>query len=288
MSADLESTRALLALLEGGGRGSLATVIKTAGSTPQQPGARLLRREDGTLVGTVGGGAVERAVIAALESVLDDGRARVLVLDLARDLGMCCGGRMEVFVERIEGRPRLVVFGAGHVGRAVAALAPSIGFSVVVVDDREELNTEARFPGATRILAEPRDALDELAPRPEDHFLVTTHDHRLDEEALDTYARGPHAYLGMIGSKRKVYRVIARIRARRELPPLDRVYAPVGLDLGAVTPEEIAVSIAAELVAVRHGKRAGRPVGAHLRCVEDAARAAAPGRADHGEDGERP
>lgn len=270
MSADLETTRALLAVLEGGGRGALATVIRTAGSTPQQPSARLLRLEDGTLFGTVGGGAVERAVIAALEQVLDDGRARVLALDLARDLGMCCGGRMEVFVERIEGRPRLVVFGAGHVGRAVAALAPSIGFSVVVVDDREELNTEERFPGATRILAQPREALGELAPRPDDHLLVTTHDHRLDEEALDTYARHPHAYLGMIGSKRKVYRVIARIRSRRALPPLDRVYAPVGLDLGAVTPEEIAVSIAAELVAVRHGRRMGRRVGAHLRCVDEA------------------
>jgi xanthine dehydrogenase accessory factor len=275
--ASLETTRALLHLLERGGRGSLATVVKASGSTPQEPGARMLRLADGTLVGTVGGGAVERAVIGALEAVLDDGRARVVAFDLARDLGMCCGGRMEVFVERIEGRPRLVIFGAGHVGRAVAAIAPSLGFSVTVVDDREELNTAERFPGATRVLAEPRDALAEVAPRDDDHVLVTTHDHRLDEEALDTYARAPHAYLGMIGSRRKVLRVLARIRARRELPPLSRVYAPVGLDLGAVSPEEIAVSIAAELVAVRHGKGRG-PVGAHLRWIDEALAQDEPGR----------
>ncbi len=234
----------------------------------------MLRRGDGSLVGTVGGGAIERAVIGALETVEVDGRARVVTFDLARDLGMCCGGRMEVFVERIEGRPRLVIFGAGHVGRAVAALAPSLGFSVTVVDDREELNSEERFAGAVRIHAEPREALAALAPREDDWLLVTTHDHRLDEEALDTYARAPHAYLGMIGSRRKVYRILARIRARRGLPPLERVYAPVGLDLSAVSPEEIAISIAAELVALRHGRgghERGPGLGGHLRCVDEAA-----------------
>jgi len=165
----------------------------------------------------------------------------------------------------VEGRPGLSPFGAGHAARAGAALAPSIGFVVTVVDDREELNDDARFPRATRILAEPKDARAELAPTERDWMLVLTHDHRLDEEALDTYARGPHAYLGMIGSRRKVLRVLQRIEARGALPPLERVYAPVGLDLGAVSPEEIAISIAAELVAVRHGRGGPRPVGGHLR-----------------------
>lgn len=265
MRASVELHRALAALALGGGTGALATVIKASGSTPQEPGARLLLRSDGTLVGTVGGGAVEHAVIRLLGEVMVDGRPRVVALDLARDLGMCCGGRMEVFVERVEGQPRLILFGAGHVARAVAAIAPSLGFAVTVVDDREDLNDEARFPAATRILAEPRDAQTTLAPTDRDWMLVLTHDHRLDEEALDTYARGPHAYLGMIGSRRKVLRVLQRIEARGALPPLERVYAPVGLDLGAVSPEEIAISIAAELVAVRHGRGGPRPVGGHLR-----------------------
>ena len=265
----VEVHRALLALIERGERGALATVVKDAGSTPQVAGARLLRRIDGTLVGTVGGGAVEHAVITLLDQVLVDRRPRLVALDLARDLGMCCGGRMEVFVEPIEGTPRLVLFGAGHVARAVAAIAPSIGFSVTVVDDREELNDAVRFPNATRVLAEPREARDELAITDRDWLLVVTHDHRLDEEALDTFGRGPHAYLGMIGSRRKVKKVLDRIAARGPLPPLERVYAPVGLSLGAVSPEEIAISIVAELVAVRHGL-AGKPaVGAHLRDVPD-------------------
>ncbi|MBX7194976.1 MAG: XdhC/CoxI family protein [Sandaracinaceae bacterium] len=262
--ASLEVQRALLALLERGGTGALATVVKAAGSTPQVEGARLLRRDDGSCVGTVGGGGVEHAVIELLEAVRRDGRARVVALDLARDLGMCCGGRMEVFVERIEGTPRLVIFGAGHVALAVARVAPSIGFSVTVVDDREELNDAARFPDATRILASPREARAALAIDERDWLLVVTHDHRLDEEALDTYARGPHAYLGMIGSKRKVRRVLDRIRARGPLPPLERVYAPVGLSIGAVSPEEIAISIAAELVSLRRGQ-ATRPSLGHLR-----------------------
>jgi xanthine dehydrogenase accessory factor len=265
----IDVTQALLDLLRGGGRGALATVVRASGSTPQQPGARLLLLPDGTLIGTVGGGAIEQAVIDALRVCVRDARPEVLTRDLGRDLGMCCGGRMEVFVEPIEGAPRLIVFGAGHVGRATAALARTIGFAPVIVDEREELNSEERFPGCARILREPRDAQGELAPREHDWMLVVTHDHRLDEEALDTYARLPHAYLGLIGSRRKIVRVIQRIRARRgELPPLERVYAPVGLDLGAISPEEIAVSIAAELVALRHGRAGG---GRHLRAIDDPA-----------------
>ena len=263
-----EITEAMLEVLRSGGRGALATVVRTGGSTPQEPGARMLLRPDGSLVGTVGGGAIEQHVVAALHACARTGKGELLSRDLARDLGMCCGGRMEIFVEPVESPPRLVVFGAGHVGRAAAAIARTIGFVVTVVDDREELNDETRFPGCTRILAEPAEASAQVAPGERDYLLVVTHDHRLDEEALDTYARLPHAYLGMIGSVRKIVRILQRIRARRRaLPPLERVHAPVGLDLGAVTPEEIAVSIAAELVAIRHG----RSRAPHMRCLDDPA-----------------
>jgi xanthine dehydrogenase accessory factor len=266
-------TAALLALLDGqaaggGGRGALATLVRASGSTPQQPGARLLLRPDGSLVGTVGGGAIEHAIIEELRACVRDGAPRLVARDLGRDLGMCCGGRMEVFVEPIERAPRLIVFGAGHVAKPTASLARSVGFAVTVVDDREELNDEARFPGCARVLAEPREALARLAPGPHDWLLVVTHDHRLDEEAIDTYAALPHAYLGVIGSRRKLVRILQRIRARRgALPPLERVHAPVGLGIGAVSPEEIAVSIVAELIALRHGA----PSPGHLRALEDPA-----------------
>lgn len=263
----LQALREALAQLDAGRRCVLATVTRSGGSTPQVPGARMLLREDGTCVGTVGGGAVEHRVIEEMKALLITGGARVLSYDLAQDLGMCCGGRMEVFVERVEGSSRLVLFGAGHVSHAVAALAKGLGFTVTVVDDRTELNDEARFPNATRILAEPRDALTQLVPQASDTFLIATHDHRLDEEALETYASHPHAYIGLIGSKRKTLRILERIRARRgSLPPLDRVYAPVGLALGAVTPEEIAVSIASEWIALRHGQTAP-----HMRALGNAA-----------------
>jgi len=260
---DKDVTAQLLTLLDSGERGALATVVRATGSTPQRPGARLLYRADGTCVGTVGGGAIERAVIEALRLCLESGKSEVLVRDLGRDLGMCCGGRMEVFVERVEARPRLLLFGAGHVGKATAEVARRVGFDVTVIDDREELNTAERFGEHNRILAEPSEVIDELGMTEHDFVLIVTHDHRLDEEALDVCSTRPHRYIGMIGSKRKVFRVIQRIHARRGAPSLERVYAPVGLDIGAVTPEEIAVSICAELVALRHG--ADVP---HMRAID--------------------
>lgn len=258
--------REALAQLDAGKRCVLATVIRSGGSTPQVPGARLLLKDDGSSVGTVGGGAVEHRVLEEMRTLLVTGGARVLTYDLAHDLGMCCGGRMEVFVERMEARSRVVIFGAGHVSHALSALVGGLGFTLTIVDDRGELNDEARFPNATRILSEPRDALAQLAPQESDIFLIATHDHRLDEEALEVYASGPHAYIGLVGSKRKTLRILERIRARRGfLPSLDRVYAPVGLALGAVSPEEIAVSIASEWIALRHGQTAP-----HLRALGNA------------------
>jgi len=260
--------RAVGQLLDSGRRGALATVVRASGSTPQSAGARLLVRSDGSLVGTVGGGAVEDAVLRELQVCLSDGKPRKLTWDLTRDLGMCCGGQMEVFMECIESSARLIIFGAGHVAEATARLACRVGFSPWIVDAREELNTEARFPTCKRILLEPAEARRELEPGPHDWLLIVTHDHRLDEQALEHYGALPHAYLGMIGSRRKVARIIQRLQARERLPDMSRVYTPVGLNIGAVTPDEIAVSLVAELIALRSGgsaKHRDRSLGAHLR-----------------------
>jgi xanthine dehydrogenase accessory factor len=253
-------------LLEAGQAGALATVIKTTGSTPQVPGARLLLLPDGSAVGTVGGGAIERLVIEVLAEVRARGEPRVLACDLAKELGMCCGGSMEVFVEPIAAAQRLTIFGAGHVAQPTAALARSVGFEVIVVDERDELNTPERFPGCRLEALDAASALRQLEPLPRDWLLIVTHDHQLDEEvlrlALSTRAR----YIGLVGSRRKVYRLLERVVARLGSVDLGRVYAPVGLDLGAITPAEIAVSIIAELVALRHQVN----VNGHLRAVEDA------------------
>ena len=263
-----EVAEALVELLKGGGRGALATVVRVSGSTPQEPGARLLLRPDGSTVGTIGGGAIEHAVLEALREARRSGASQLLARDLGYDLGMCCGGRMEIFIEPIEAPPRLWLFGAGHVARPTAALARTVGFDVTVVDEREELNTDDRFPGCRRELREPLALLAETPLGECDWVLIATHDHRLDEEVLARALDGKARFIGLVGSRRKTFKLLARIDAQRGdgAPPLDRerLFAPVGLDIGAVGPEEIAVSVVAELVALRRGRAA-----AHLRAVED-------------------
>lgn len=277
--------QALSEVLASGRRGALATVVRTGGSTPQRPGARMLMRPDGALLGTVGGGAVEQLVLETLRACIASGEPTLLVRELGHDLGMCCGGRMEVFVEPIEARPRLFLCGAGHVGQATAPLAASVGFAVSVIDDREELLTAERFPGAARVLDAPTSWLKRTRLDARDWLLIATHEHALDEQLLDLALTRPECaprYIGLMGSKRKVFRLLARIAARRGQLSLAHVYGPVGLALGAVGPAEIAVSIVGELIALRRGEEAA----AHLRVADDPrlakvlAEVAAPARAE--------
>ncbi|HEY4014079.1 MAG TPA: XdhC/CoxI family protein [Polyangiaceae bacterium] len=256
---------ALLQLLANRERGALATVVQSSGSTPQKPGSRLLLLPDGTTIGTVGGGAIELAVLDALREAVRTGQSQVFARDLGYDLAMCCGGRMEIFIEPIEPVPRLVVCGAGHVAKAAAPMARTVGFDVTVVDDREELNTEERFPGCERALVEPPEFLRSHALGDCDWLLIATHDHALDEKTLEHSLAHAPRYVGLVGSERKVIRIVQRIVARRGPFAVDHLYAPVGVDLGAASPEEIAVSIVAELVALRHGRPAN-----HLRVADDA------------------
>ena len=256
---------ALLDLLNSRQRGALATVVRASGSTPQQVGAKLLLRADGSTLGTVGGGAIERVVVEALERALLSGEPELLVRDLAQDLGMCCGGRMELFVEPILPIPRLWLLGAGHVAQPTAALALTVGFDVLVVDEREELNTAERFPGCQLLLDDPSDALHKAQLGDRDWVVIVTHDHQLDERALEAASKNAARYVGLVGSRRKVFRLVERVsRKRAGAIALDRLYAPVGLDIGAITPAEIAVSIVAELIALRHGHAA-----THLRALSD-------------------
>jgi len=242
--------RELLQLETRGERAVLATVVRTRGSAPQGSGARLLWTESGRLVGTVGGGSIERAVVERAKRVLQDGGAPELVeFDLGADLAMACGGAMDVFLELIAPRPRLVIFGAGHVGREVAEIASRLGFERWVVDDRAEYASEERFPGC-RLLVQPfAEVARSFEPQNRDYLLIVTHGHRHDDLLLQAFVQGPQKYLGMIGSKTKVAEAFARLRAS-SVPEeaIARVHSPVGLPIGALTPAEIGVSIVAELV----------------------------------------
>jgi xanthine dehydrogenase accessory factor len=240
--------------LERGQRLALVTVIRADGSSPRKIGAHMVVRDDGSIAGTIGGGTVEHRLIERALEVIRRLEPEIYRVHLSRDLGMCCGGAMEFFIEPMRQQPQLVIFGAGHVALELASLAKRLEFRVMVIDDREEFATRERFPDADALLLEdPIDALKQLPFGPNLYLVIVTHLHRLDEDLLRELAHRDWRYLGMIGSRAKVARFLDRLEARGvPRARLERVHMPIGLAIGAITPAEIAVSIAAELVRVRN------------------------------------
>ncbi len=231
---------------------ALATVIGVNGSAPRASGARMLVWPDGRQHGTVGGGNFERVVTEAAVASLGERKPRRLAVHLTRDLGMCCGGAMEVFIEPVAPVESLVIFGAGHVARPTALFAREAGWKVRVVDAREDWATEERFPGCELDVTEPRAVARALVPSPQTYVLVVTHDHALDQDLVEILLPGEYAYVGLIASKAKVARFGLRLRAAGLSPDvLGRLRSPVGLDLGAETPAEIGVAIVGEMVRTR-------------------------------------
>ena len=234
------------------------TVVRTAGSTPRHVGARMMVLEDGGILGTIGGGRWEYKVTEAARAALAAGRSRAVRLHLTHELGMCCGGEMEVFIDVVTAPPPLVIFGAGHVALALAPLAHSIGFALWVVDELEEFASEGRFPGAQLVHGFDTPSWAQALPLgPRASVLIATRDHAVDQQLLEALVGRELGWLGVIGSRGKAGRFRRRLEARGVAGErIARVRMPVGLDIGAETPEEIAVSIAAELIQVRH---AGQP-----------------------------
>jgi len=238
-----------------GRRMVLLTVVEARGFTPRKPGTHMLLGEDGATVGSIGGGAIEHEALREARALLESGGgARTVKKHLTQDLGMCCGGEMVIHLETLEAPPRLFVFGAGYVARPIAALAAACGFAVTVVDGREEWATAERFPGMDVRCREPDVAAAELDLRESDYAVVVTHDHALDQRVVQRLLDRPLRFTGMIGSLAKQRKFALRLRARGYSDEqLARLRTPLGLSIGAQTPEEIAVSVLAELVAVRRG-----------------------------------
>jgi xanthine dehydrogenase accessory factor len=239
-----------------GRRGALATIVHTNGSIPSYESSRMLVRDDGSIAGTIGGGCVEAEVWAAAKEVMDKESPRKMVFNLnneaSYDNGLICGGTLEVFVEPILPQPMLYLFGGGHVATAVAKAAHAAGFAIGVVDDRESFANKERFPMAQEIYASYEDAFEKVRPNAATYLVIVTRGHKEDMRVLAWAVRTEARYLGMIGSKRKVlsvYRALENDGYKSE--EFERVYAPIGLEIGALSPEEIAVSVAAELIAVR-------------------------------------
>ena len=257
--------------LERGEPAALVTIVSTKGSTPQRVGAKMLVFGDGRIVGTIGGGCYENDAFGkAREAIL--GRTPQVVHyelddDFAQETGLICGGQMDVYIEPIEPSPELYVIGAGHVGFHLARIAHEVGFRVHVVDDREKFANADRFPGAD-VIVDDIPAWLKAATLPPDAFVaVVTRGHRHDFDAVRELVGRRLRYLGLIGSRAKVLRIFEALEGEGvDQAALSGIHAPIGLDIGAVTPAEIAVSIVAELVAVRSGRMAeGHVAGAALR-----------------------
>lgn len=250
----LELFAEIARLSEAGIRFVLATVVESQGSTPQKAGSRLLVLDDGSTVGTIGGGAVEQQVVDAARALLADPAATTRLLDthLTHDLGMCCGGRMRVFLERHGAAPRLFIFGAGHVAKELAALAHGCGFQVAVVDERPQWANPQRFPHAALRLEDPAEVARALEGGSDCYACIATHDHPLDQACVEALLRKPFAYLGVIGSRRKAERFKQRLLATGfTAGELERLQCPMGMPIAALTPSEIAVSIVGQLISVR-------------------------------------
>ena len=237
---------------------SLITVIEARGSTPREAGTKMLLRADGSTVGTIGGGAMEASAIMDAKAALGSGESRLVEYSVRgedeRDLGVC-GGQVRVFIEVLRLKPTLLIAGAGHVAQPLARLGHLLGFCTVVVDDRAQLVSQERFPHADELVVTDFDHLLEKVPITTQTFVViVTHGHLHDALVLRQVLTTTPAYVGMIGSRKKVRKVFDNLLAEG-VPgeKLAQVYAPIGLRTGGQTPAEIALSIMAEIVLLQHG-----------------------------------
>jgi xanthine dehydrogenase accessory factor len=247
----------IVRLRKQGRRGAVATIVNVRGSIPSFKTAKMLVRDDGSIIGTIGGGCVEADVWQAARQVMESERPRTLSFDLNQDpkydTGLVCGGTLEIFIEPILPPADLYIFGAGHVAASLYQVARLAGFDVTIIDDREAYANRERFPEAHQVIAEDFDkAAGELTPGESSYIVIVTRGHRDDMRILRWAVQTPTRYIGMIGSKRKTITIFKELQ-QEGLPQhlFERVHSPIGLDIGAVTPEEIAVSITAELIAKR-------------------------------------
>jgi xanthine dehydrogenase accessory factor len=252
----------IVKLRQEGRRGAVATIVNVRGSIPSFETAKMLVRDDGSIVGTIGGGCVEADVWQAAREVMESEKPRTLTFNLNQDpkydTGLVCGGTLDIFVEPILPPALLYIFGAGHVSVNLYKAARNADFDVCVVDDRAAYANRERFPEAKEVIAEDFDqAMGRLAPSESSYIVIVTRGHRDDMRVLRWAVQTRAKYIGMIGSKRKTITIFRELTEEGLAPELfERVHAPVGLDIGAVTPGEIAVAITAELIAVRrHGER---------------------------------
>jgi len=233
---------------------ALCIVVETQGSTPRKAGAKMVVLADGSIFGTIGGGSVEQEVIGKAVKLIGSGRIEKCSFTLDNDLAMECGGSLEVYIEPLDLVQKLIVFGGGHIGKALVKFASEFNFNITVVDSRENIFQDPLFAGCNCINRDYLTVIDELVFDENCYLVIVTSKHAFDEDILIRVARKPHAYLGMIGSKNKVNSLKERVLkenllTREELEAIDM---PIGIKFNAETPQEIAISILAKLIDTRN------------------------------------
>ncbi|MFP3911919.1 MAG: XdhC family protein [Desulfobacteraceae bacterium] len=251
----IELLKTALDVLRTGESVALATIVEARGSTPRAKGAKMLIFSDGSIQGTIGGGDMEHRVIKEALSALEKGVPRMVRYKLKEvEPGHpgVCGGENDIFIDIMAGKKRLLIVGAGHLGQQICRLGAFLGMEVIVFDDRSEYANRERFPDAHQIIVgDVAEELNRFSITPWCHVVLVTRGHELDGVALSAVIGSPARYLGMIGSHTKKAKIYAELREQGvEQELLDRVRAPIGLNIGAETPEEIAVSIMAEIISI--------------------------------------
>lgn len=249
-------------LVRAGRRGAIVTIIETTGSTPRKAGAKMLVDDQGRIAGTVGGGCVEADLYAIARETMRTGQTRIHEVDLsartAEDNDMLCGGKLRALIEPIGREERLLILGAGHIGKALCHHASRLDFLVTVTDDREQFLSSERFPDADRLVAAPfQEQFAQVQVDDLTSIVIATRGHSHDQLCMEFALRTPARYIGLVGSRTKlaVFRKNLREGGFTD-EQIDRVECPCGIKLGAETPEEIAVSIAARLIEVRRHSNA--------------------------------
>jgi xanthine dehydrogenase accessory factor len=237
---------------------ALVTIIKTRGSVPRNIGTKMIVQLDGTIHGTIGGSTVEALVIEEAQNVIQTGQPRIVSHNLSdelnQDTGMICGGTLDLFIEPILVPETVYIFGGGHVGFHIASFVRPVGFEFIIIDDRPEFASIDRFPDALmRIVDNPETVANNLDITNNDYIVIVTHGHQYDYEVLRSVITKPARYIGMIASTTKRNQIFHKLRTVDGINDdlLSRIHSPIGLDIGAETPEEIAISIVAELIQTR-------------------------------------
>lgn len=253
--ADLSIMKKAIEEIDSGNELAIATITKSEGSTPRGKGTSMIVLRDGSIHGTIGGGALEKHVIGLCIVAIKEGQSESVDLPLdSKGVEMICGGGVEVFIDVYKIKPKLLIVGGGHVGYALYKIASLLDFDITIFEDREEFLTPERFPLAKElVLGNVRETLKNYKIDENSYIVIVSRSHNYDQESLEEVVNSNAKYIGSMGSKRKIITMMDNLRELGFLEEsLNKVYAPIGLNIAAESPEEIAMSIMSEILLVKN------------------------------------